>query len=358
MKKTVTINLSGIVFHIDEDAYQLLDSYIKSIRSYFANVSGKEEIVEDIEGRISEVMHERISEYNQVITALDVKEVIQQIGQPEEFADGEKGEDEPIQDEGAETKQEKEGNQQGEYASSEKIAYKKLYRDVDDKMIGGVLSGLAAYTKMDVLALRIIAIILLLTTMSTIFIVYLIAWIVIPPANTVLEKMMMRGEPINIDSIGRQFSDDEYDAYTKKKSKGILHNLVRVFGILLKALGIFILIILSPVLLVAVIALIALFFALFASFFFGTTILASSIGSWSIPTVVATVLVVGIPVISLIYALFSKLLNWPTIKTSWRWILLLVWLVGLVLLIIGMTHIQWNFNEFFINRFDTLVFMR
>ena len=87
MKKTFNINLGGIVFHIDEDAYELLDKYLSNLRIHFSKEEGGEEIVHDMELRISELFSERLNERNQVITLNDVEEIIAQMGKPEEFSE-------------------------------------------------------------------------------------------------------------------------------------------------------------------------------------------------------------------------------------------------------------------------------
>lgn len=94
MKKTLTVNLGGTVYHIDEDAYRLLDNYLNNLRLHFRKQQGANEIVDDMENRISELFSERISLSKQVITVSDVEEVIARMGKPEDLADAESG-DEP-----------------------------------------------------------------------------------------------------------------------------------------------------------------------------------------------------------------------------------------------------------------------
>lgn len=90
MKKTLTINLGGIVYHIDDDAYRLLDNYLSNLKHYFRKQEGAEEIVDDIEMRIAELFAEKVTEGKQVITVSDVEEIIARVGKPEDFgiADG------------------------------------------------------------------------------------------------------------------------------------------------------------------------------------------------------------------------------------------------------------------------------
>jgi len=113
MKKTYNINLGGIVFHIDEDAYDLLDKYLSNLRIHFSKEEGAEEIVHDMELRISELFSERLNEKKQVITLTDVEEIIAQMGKPEEFSE------DTTQD-------------TNEYIKEEKTP-KRLFRDPDNK---------------------------------------------------------------------------------------------------------------------------------------------------------------------------------------------------------------------------------
>ena len=87
MKKTLTVNLGGTVFNIDDDAYRLLDNYLSNLKIHFRKQAGADEIVDDIERRISELFAEKLSAGSQVITIADVEEVIARMGKPEEVAD-------------------------------------------------------------------------------------------------------------------------------------------------------------------------------------------------------------------------------------------------------------------------------
>ncbi len=90
MKKTLTVNLGGTVFNIDDDAYRLLDNYLSNLKMHFRKEAGADEIVDDIERRISELFAEKLSAGSQVITIADVEEVIARMGKPEDMeAEGE-----------------------------------------------------------------------------------------------------------------------------------------------------------------------------------------------------------------------------------------------------------------------------
>lgn len=129
MKKTFNINLGGIVYHIDEDAYELLDNYLTNLRIHFDKEDGREEIVHDMELRISELFTERLSERRQVISLTDVEEIISQMGKPEELS-------EPSSEE---------ESQQSSSDTHETKGVKRLFRNPDNKVVGGVCSGIAAY---------------------------------------------------------------------------------------------------------------------------------------------------------------------------------------------------------------------
>lgn len=188
MKKTVNINVSGIIFHIDEDAYSKLNSYLESLKNHFQTVEGSHDIIEDIEARIAELLQEKMGQSKQVITIQDVDEIIAVMGQPSQFAE--------------------EGTEEGPAESSgNKTTTKRFYRDPDHKVIAGVCSGIAAYLHWDPVLIRILFIITLFAGGFGILL-YLILWIVIPEAATTAEKLEMRGEKVNISNIEKTIQEE------------------------------------------------------------------------------------------------------------------------------------------------------
>src|SRR3989338_7790117 len=183
MNKTVTINLSCIVFHIDEEAYQQLGRYLAAIKKSFKNTEGGDEIISDIESRIAEIFKEKLAKNNiQVINTTDVTEVIAIMGKPEEYTDAEN------------TFEPNTEKQQGETAENN-IPYtdqKRMYRDKDNKIIGGVCAGLGAYFNLDPIKFRIIFFVLMFMGIG--LLTYLFLWIAIPTAKTEDDKKRMRGE--------------------------------------------------------------------------------------------------------------------------------------------------------------------
>src|SRR4051812_34448894 len=147
MNKTVTINISGIIFHIEEDAYEKLSGYLAQIKALFTRTNGGTEIMGDIEGRIAELLQAALSQSKQVVVMTDVEQVMEVMGRPEDFSYESEAAGNPTQDE-----------KQSVY--NEKVK-KRLFRNPDDKAIGGVCSGLAAYFDVDTVWVRLAMFLLL-----------------------------------------------------------------------------------------------------------------------------------------------------------------------------------------------------
>jgi phage shock protein PspC (stress-responsive transcriptional regulator) len=189
MNKTVNINLGGLFFHIDEDAYQKLTHYFEAIKRSLSNTSGQEEILKDIEMRIGELISEKHSNDKQVISFKEVEEIIAVMGRPEDYRiDG----DEPIE---------------ATYIPTGNKITKKLYRDTENGMIGGVLAGLGHYFGVDKVWLRIFLLILVFAG-GTGILAYIILWIAMPEAQTTSEKLEMRGEPVTISNIEKKVREE------------------------------------------------------------------------------------------------------------------------------------------------------
>ena len=182
MNKTVNINLAGIFFHIDEDAYLKLQRYLEAIRRSFTDSQGRNEIIADIEARIAELFSERVQNEKQVVSTKEVEEVIAIMGQPEDYiVDEEIFEDEPKK----------------QYTTS---STRKLFRDTDNAYIGGVSAGLGHYFNIDALWIRLAWIILFFGA-GTGVLIYILLWILMPAAETTADKLAMSGKPINITNI-------------------------------------------------------------------------------------------------------------------------------------------------------------
>jgi len=187
MKKTVTVNIGGRVYHVDDDAYSMLNDYLMHVKEELKSTEGFNEIYEDIESRIGELFIEKLKISHEVITMEDVKDIIRIMGQPGDIS----------------------GNSKGERSSSEYGTERRMYRDPDNRIIGGVCSGLAAYWQTDPTIIRIIFIVLFLFGMAG-GLIYLILWIILPEARTVAQKIEMRGEPVNLSNMG-EFIKEEFE---------------------------------------------------------------------------------------------------------------------------------------------------
>ncbi|MBP9151219.1 MAG: PspC domain-containing protein [Flavobacteriales bacterium] len=192
MNKTITSNIAGYVFHIDENAFDKLDAYLNTIRSYFKDSQGKDDIITDIEARLAEMLHEKIGDMKQVVTLEDVNHVISIMGQPEAFMD-----DDPDTESWSNNKSES-----GAYKS------RKLFRDPDNKVVGGVCSGISSYFGIeDPIWLRLV-LALTLIFFGTGALLYIILWIIIPEAKTTTEKLQMRGESVTVSNIEKRVNEE------------------------------------------------------------------------------------------------------------------------------------------------------
>jgi phage shock protein PspC (stress-responsive transcriptional regulator) len=179
MKKTFTINISGTIFHIEEDAYEKLQSYLIKLKNHFGADAEGQEIATDIESRICELFLEKGKGENKVVVMEWVDEIIATMGTPEDFIEQE-GASEPI--------------------PSHIKGKRRLYRDFENKVIGGVCSGLAAYFKIDPLLVRILMVVLFFAN-GIGLLIYLVLWIAVPKALTTAQRLEMRGKEINISNI-------------------------------------------------------------------------------------------------------------------------------------------------------------
>ena len=189
MNKTVSINLAGIFFHIDEDAYQNLKNYFKAIKKSLQNSEGESEILADIEGRVSELFSERIKSSQHVISNKEVDEIVSIMGQPEDYKI-----DEALFEESPE--QEKSD-----------IHKRRLFRDSDGAYVGGVSAGLGHYFGIDPLLIRLVWVLLIFGAgMGPLL--YVILWILIPAAKTTAEKLAMMGKPVTISNIEKKVQEE------------------------------------------------------------------------------------------------------------------------------------------------------
>ena len=193
MKITVSINLGGYFFNIDEDAYAELKLYLRNLELQFAGEESASEILSDIETRIAELFRARLTPYKQVISMDDVRYAISVLGSPEDISDPD------------------EKQVHGKFSSH---GYHRMYRDPDGRIFGGVCSGLAAYLNWDTLLVRILFAVMIFAFGVGIGL-YLVLWIVVPEAKTTAQKLEMRGDPVTIENI-KESVKSEFETVKKK----------------------------------------------------------------------------------------------------------------------------------------------
>ena len=330
MKKTLTVNLGGTVFHIDEDAYRLLDNYLSNLKIHFRKEAGADEIIDDIERRISELFAEKLTAGSQVITITDVEEVIARMGKPEDM--------------------EAENDSEPSVGNATRTTiHRRLYRNPDDKLLGGVISGMAAYLGWDVTLLRLVLLVVLICGVGTLIPVYIVCWLVIPEARTAAEKLSMRGEAVTVENIGKTVTDgfekvaNGVNDYMKSdKPRTFLQKLgdalVMVAGWFFKICLVIFAIICSPLLFVFGVVFVALLFAAVMVAIGGGAALISMFPTFDVilPTsplsaivmYIAGILLVGIPLVSLVWAIFSQIFKWQPMASGLKWTLVILWIVS------------------------------
>jgi len=349
MNKTININLGGIFFHIDEEAYQKMKRYLDAIRrSLIDDSQGRDEIIADIELRIGELLSERVKDVRQVVNESDIDKIIAVMGQPEDY----------MIDEELFT------DDSGKYYSS-KTSKKKLFRDGEDKFFGGVASGIAHYFDVDVIWIRIAFLVTVFAGFGTGLIAYIVLWILLPEAITTAEKLQMEGEPVNISNIEKKIKEefggvsemvrnaahDVTDAVSKSlKKKGLskaqmksrngiqdfTNTLVKIITSLFMVLGKFIGVI---VIVVSVIALVALVISLFtastvdfmgANSLFGGEFIVNDteFSVWLISLIV--IILIGIPLVMFfVLGLFILSNKTRILSKTTKLIFLSLWIIAL-----------------------------
>jgi len=318
MNKTVNINIGGLFFHIDENAYNKLNSYLKAIKESLAEDS-KEEVMNDIEIRIGEIFSSRIRQDKQVVNHLDIEYVISIMGQPEDYI---------IEDD---------FNKESHFQTQNSTVNlsKKLFRDEDQGRIGGVCAGLGHYFGIDNIWVKLAFIVLFFTTGGTILIIYLALWLLIPKAETTSEKLQMKGEPINISNIEKKikenFTSEELNRKSKNAVGGIERFLKKFFNVVSKFFGILVLI--GATVGLGAIIIFGILLMLASANLIGT------IEMFDVPFeslnlfwfALLTTLTAGIPLLVLVLLSF-KILN-PNLKTLGKYTLLsllIIWIVSIL----------------------------
>lgn len=331
MNKTVNINLAGVFFHIDEDAFLKLQTYLDTIKQSIKDPQGRNEIIHDIEARIAELFQEKMQGERQVVSIQHVEEVIAVMGQPEDYVvDDEVFEDEPAQ------------------KTHTSNAPKKLFRDTENGYVAGVSTGLAHYFGIDPVWMHLLWILLALASGGTFLLAYAAFWVFVPEAKTTADKLYMRGEPVNIsniekkvkegfDSVAEKMKGVDYEKYGKQAKTGATSFFDALGKVIMFCLTVFVKFIGIVLLLIAGSMLISLFFTMFGIGLFGVIdapwieyVELSNIG---VPFWLAglfTFFAVGIPFVFL-FILGLKILvpNLKSIGTPAKLVLLGLWLISI-----------------------------
>lgn len=184
MKKVVTVGIGGRSFVIDEDAYQKLERYLDKFRQKTGNGNEAADIMEDLEQRIAELFYEELSGKGEVVNISSVNKVISQLGMPD----------------GSPVDESSDYSSEPSATAANQTVVKRLYRDPDNRVIGGVCSGLGHYLNIDMIIIRVIfGISLFMGGLG--FWAYIIFWIVAPQAMTAAQKCEMRGIPVTAENL-------------------------------------------------------------------------------------------------------------------------------------------------------------
>lgn len=328
MNKTVNANIGGVVFHIEEDAYEKLRKYLDTIKSNLSGTEGRDEIMQDIEARIAELFNEQLRSVRQVITPADLEVVIGAMGQPGEVAGNDYRED----------------SDSGSANFSAQRSNRRLYRDPDDKVIGGVCSGISHYIGIDPVWLR-------LAFAAAFFIwgaglwLYLILVIIVPKARTTAEKLEMKGQPVTAKSIKETIEEEVSDIKARlsgeksRSSRSAISNFFDALGaIIIAGIKFFIGFIGAIITFTLGLLLVALFFVLLA--------MAGLLPGAEVPFyltkyfldpiqlnagIISVGIVIGIPLLFMLNKLVQRLFKTPRLPKTIRLTAISVWIFGAVM---------------------------
>jgi len=346
MNKTIIININGIVFHIEEDAYEILKNYMTDVKRHFSNSADSLEITTDIENRIAEMFSEILAKDNkQVIVDQDVQTVIEQMGTVADF-------------EHAEADAKTESNPFGYTMET-----RRLFRDPDDHLVAGVCSGIANYFDIDAVWIRL-AFAISFAFAGTGLILYIILWIVVPKAVTRADRMAMKGEKQNLQGFKKNFEDELSSMKQNLSNFGtearpfiykardfagdFFHHLGKFIGgagkVFVKLLGVLILLAAFGFCVFLIVMLIAIlgFNAGNAHAFFPFTIISNERAA---NVYVCAFFAAFIPLLSIILLTLKGVFNVGSIGKSTGTVLLVVWLCSLGLLAYYTVKIASNFKE-------------
>ncbi|MFI5140314.1 MAG: PspC domain-containing protein [Sphingobacteriales bacterium] len=346
MNKTIIININGIVFHIEEEAYEILKNYMTDVKRHFSNSADSLEITTDIENRVAEMFQELLAKDNkQVIVEQDVNSVIEQMGSVADF----------------ESADEEEKPGANPFASTAET--RRLFRDPDDHLVGGVCAGIANYFDIDAVWIRL-AFAISFAIAGSGLILYIILWIIVPKAVTRADRMAMKGEKQNLQGFKKNFEEELSSVkqnlsnfgnearpfvYKARDFAGDFFHHLGIFlagtgRVLVKLIGVFILVVCFGFAIALVVGLVAFigFNAGNPHAFFPFTI----IGNEHADNIYLCVFFAAfIPVLSIIMVTLKGIFNVGNIGRSTGTVFLIIWLCSLSLLIYYAVKVSSNFRE-------------
>lgn len=331
MKKTLTINLNNIVFHIDDDAYDMLQSYLADVEKHLSD-DEKKEVMADIEARIAEIFSDSLKRNKTVINLEDVEEIINVLGKPNQFSSDEEDDANP-----------KTNTQQSAGNGERRSSSRRFYRDPENAVLGGIASGIAAYFSWDVTWVRIGIILLSLLSIGHGILIYFIVWLIAPKAVTVAQRLEMQGEDVTVENIKSEINNVknyvESDKF-KQSASGFGEKFLEVIRTIIKVLAGFIGGIIG---LIGIILAASLLFVLVTLLFVPGIIAGFSpeiAAEWTalsgdngILMVISLLLVIGTPVFMIVYWSINLLgrKNYEHSLTT-SLVALLLWMAGLFML--------------------------
>lgn len=338
MKKTLTINLNNIVFHIDDDAYEMLQTYLNDVERHLSE-DEKKEVMNDIESRVAELFNERLQKNKNVVNIEDVEEIINILGKPSQFSE------------------EEENEKESQSAKSEKKRARRFYRDPENAILGGIGGGIAAYFGWDVTWVRIALVVLAMMSAGYMIPIYILVWIVAPNAVTVSQRLEMQGEDVTVESIKNEINNVknyvESDKF-KDSASNIGNKFADVFKVIFKVVFGFFGAILGFVGIMVIASLIiAMLFFIFQPGFFNNCS-PDFFSNWSMLSpdnaalfIISLILIVGAPVFMLIYWAIRIISGRHDRSRTTFWVVLILWIAGIFMFysVSAKTLVNWDKNN-------------
>lgn len=290
MKPTIKVSISGCAFNLEEDAYKTLNDYLEQLKKHFFNNSESDEIISDVENRISELLILRLTGDNKTVSSEDIRYIINIMGNPKDFGNSEE----------VSANKNEEGNE-----SVKPSFRKRLYRDIDNSILGGVCSGFACYINTDPVLVRIVYILSIFGTgflynrlRFYLIALYFLLWVVMPKAKTVAQKLSMRGANPSIEDIENR----EYTSINQTRGSGLLKVLKILFGIILGLIAF------SSI--ISIVIIIGVYFGFsFGGTFLGLSYILDVLGLGSIDFKISMLILMLLPLTIIIYTSFKLMLQ-------------------------------------------------